>query len=65
VGATGPGNHLRWLPGVKIEFSYRERTMGVEFGVGGWRPMGVMAGGSRGGCGSSPTGAAADWRRGG
>jgi hypothetical protein len=29
VGAVTPGIHLRWLPGARIEFPYRERTMGV------------------------------------
>ena len=35
VWAVTPGIHLRWLPGARIEFPYRERTMGVEFEVGG------------------------------
>jgi hypothetical protein len=30
-----PGIHLRWLPGAKREFPYRERTMEVAPGVAG------------------------------
>ena len=30
-----PGIHLRWLPGAKREFPYRERTMEVASGVAG------------------------------
>jgi hypothetical protein len=37
VGAATPGIHLRWLRWARVEFPYRERTMGVEFGTGGWR----------------------------
>jgi hypothetical protein len=44
VGAKTPGIHLRWLPGARIEFPYRERTMGVEFGAGGWGSMGDVVG---------------------
>jgi hypothetical protein len=40
VGAVTPGIHLRWLPGARVEFPYRERTMGVEFGTGGTTPDG-------------------------
>ena len=40
MGAATPGIHLRWLPGARVEFPYRERTIEVEFGTGGWRPMG-------------------------
>jgi hypothetical protein len=29
VGAVTPSNHLRWLPGTKREFPYRERTIQV------------------------------------
>jgi hypothetical protein len=42
VGAVTPGIHLRWLPGARVEFPYRERTMEVEFESGGRRPMGVV-----------------------
>jgi hypothetical protein len=40
MGAATPGIHLRWLPGARVEFPYRERTMGVEFGTGGTTPDG-------------------------
>jgi hypothetical protein len=43
MGAATPGIHLRWLPGARVEFPYRERTMGVEFAIGGYSPMGVGA----------------------
>ena len=39
--------------------------MGVEFGAGGYRPMGVMTGGRRGGWGGSPMNVVADDGRGG
>ena len=29
VAPVTPGIHLRWLPGARVEFPYRERTMGV------------------------------------
>jgi hypothetical protein len=60
VGAVTPGIHLRWLPGARIEFPYRERTMGVEFGAGGWGSMGVVVGPGWGQRVSSPMRAAAD-----
>ena len=43
-----PGIHLRWLPGARIEFPYRERTLDAEFGTGLSGPMSVLVGGSRG-----------------
>ena len=43
-----PGIHLRWLPGARIEFPYRERTLEAEFGTGPSGPMSVLVGGSRG-----------------
>ena len=55
-----PGIHLRWLPGARIEFPYRERTMGVEFGAGG-----VGIDGRCCGAGLGPTGVVADAGRGG
>ena len=58
--AATPGIHLRWLPGARVEFPYRERTMGVEFGTGGLRPMGVVVGPGWGEWVSSPMRAAAD-----
>jgi hypothetical protein len=33
VGEVTPGIHLRWLPGARVEFPYRERTMKVTPGV--------------------------------
>ena len=60
MGAGTPGIHLRWLPGARVEFPYRERTMGVEFGTGGWHPMGVVVGPGWGERVSSPMRAAAD-----
>ena len=42
AGAVTPGIHLRWLPGARVEFPSRDRTLGVEFGSGGRRPMGVV-----------------------
>ena len=42
VAPVTPGIHLRWLPGARVEFPYRERTMGVEFESGGRCPMGVV-----------------------
>ena len=35
MGAVTPGIHLRWLPGARVEFPYRERTMGVVLEVVG------------------------------
>jgi hypothetical protein len=35
VGAVTPGIHLRWLPGARVEFPYRERTLGVVLEVVG------------------------------
>jgi hypothetical protein len=32
VGAVTPGIHLRWLPGARVEFPYRERTLEVALG---------------------------------
>ena len=49
VGAVTPGIHLRWLPGARVEFPYRERTMEVEFESGGTTPDGR--------CGESRVGA--------
>ena len=53
MGAVTPGLHLRWLPGARVEFPYRERTLGVALGVAGtvchWaperRPAGKRSGG--------------------
>ena len=42
VAPVTPGIHLRWLPGARVEFPYRERTLGVEFGTGESGPMGVV-----------------------
>ena len=46
--AATPGIHLRWLPGARIEFPYRERTLDAEFGTGPSGPMSGLVGGSRG-----------------
>jgi hypothetical protein len=48
VGEVTPGIQLRWLPGAKREFPYREGTLGVEFGTGESGSMGVVVGGCRG-----------------
>ncbi len=42
VAPVTPGIHLRWLPGARVEFPYRERTMGVVLGTGGLGSMGVV-----------------------
>jgi hypothetical protein len=48
VVVVTPGIHLRWLPGARIEFPYRERTLDAEFGTGPSGPMSGLVGGSRG-----------------
>ena len=42
VAPVTPGSHLRWLPGARVEFPYRERTMQVVLGTGGLGSMGVV-----------------------
>jgi hypothetical protein len=42
MGAVTPGIHLRWLPGARVEFPYRERTMGVEFAIGDGNGVGTL-----------------------
>ena len=42
VAPVTPGIHLRWLPGARVEFPYRERTMGVVPWTGGLGSMGVV-----------------------
>ena len=70
--AATPGIHLRWLLGARVEFPYRERTMEVEFGTGGLRPMGdvvgpgwgrtgVVADAGRGGFGVVTVGCRGEW----
>ena len=60
AGAETLGIHLRWLPGAKVEFPYRERTLEVEFGAGAWHPMGDVVRPGRGEWVSSPMRAAAN-----